>query len=51
MLDDIYNKQIFGKVCGNLMVIEFQKRRLPHILVILDELSKPRNSDDFDQIF
>ena len=34
------------------MVIEFQKRGLPHarILVILDEHTKPRNSDDFNQI-
>ena len=34
------------------MVIEFQKRGLPHahILIILDEDSKPRNSDDYDRI-
>ena len=52
MLDDIYNKDILGKVGANLMVIEFQKRGLPHahILIILEEDSKPRNSDDFDRI-
>ena len=50
--DEIYKIQIFGKVPTNLMVIEFQKCGLPHahIIVILDEHSKPRNSDDFDQI-
>ena len=52
MLDDIYNKPIFRKVCAYLMVIEFQKSGLPHahILIILDEHRKPGNSDDFDQI-
>ena len=52
ILDDIYNKEIFGKVVANIMVIEFQKRGLPHahILIILDSESKPRNSEDFDRL-
>ena len=52
ILDDIYKNDILGKVQANMHVIEFQKRGLPHahILIILDEDSKPRNSDDYDQI-
>ena len=39
LLDDIYKRNIFGRVPAYIYVIEFQKRGLPHIhlLVILDE--------------
>ena len=46
ILDDIYKNEILGKVKVNMYVIEFQKRGLPHahILIILEEESKPRNT-------
>ena len=52
IMDDIINKQILGKHVAMMYVIEFQKRGLPHahILIILDDSSKPRNTDDFDRI-
>ena len=51
-LDDLLHKQILGKHVAMMYVIEFQKRGLPHthILIILDESSKPRTTDDFDLI-
>ena len=52
IMDDILNKQILGKHVAMMYVIEFQKRGLPHahILIILDDISKPRTTDDFDRI-
>jgi hypothetical protein len=40
---------IFGAVKSNLYVIGFQKRGLPHahILIIMEDESKPRNTDDY----
>lgn len=50
IMDDILKKHIFGKVIAMMYVIEFQKRGLPHahILLIIDDQSKPRTIDDFD---
>jgi len=52
IMDDILKKHIFGNVVAMMYVVEFQKRGLPHahILLILDEQSKPRNTEDFDRI-
>jgi hypothetical protein len=52
ILDDIFKKKILGNVHANMYVIEFQKRGLPHahILIILSEESKLRNTDEFDSI-
>ena len=42
LINDIYNKHIFGRVLAYVYVIEFQKRDLPHmhLLVILDHDSQ-----------
>ena len=42
LLDDLFKKQIFGKVVARLHVIEFQHRGLPHahILVVLKKTFK-----------
>ena len=52
IMDDIYAKKIFGNVEANMYVIEFQKRGLPHahILIIMKDDSKPRNTEDYDRI-
>ncbi len=52
ILQDILKDNIFGFVKAYMYVIEFQKRGLPraHILLILDNQSKPRNSDDYDAL-
>lgn len=44
--------QIFGRVNGDVHVVEFQKRSLPHahILVILDRRDRPHTPDDFERI-
>ena len=51
-MKDIIQNQIFGKVLSYIYVVEFQKRGLPHahILVILEEKSKPKTTDDYDKI-
>ena len=52
LLNDLLEKDIFGKVIGHVEVIEFQKRGLPHchILLILDKASKLRTTDHYDAI-
>ena len=52
LLHDLLKKNILGKVIGHIYVIEFQKRGLPHahILLILDNQSKPRSPDDYDKL-
>ena len=51
-MHDIYVKKILGNVKANMYVIEFQKRGLPHahILIIMEDDSKPRCSEDYDLI-
>jgi hypothetical protein len=43
---------VFGNVIAKIWVIEFQKRGLPHahILLILDETSKLRTTEDYDSM-
>ncbi|XP_028100698.1 uncharacterized protein LOC114300041 [Camellia sinensis] len=50
--DDIIKHQIFGKVVAYVYVIEFQKRGLPHmhLLLILAPGQKPLSPDTYDSI-
>lgn len=49
--DQLYKKEIFGKVAMRVHVIEFQKKGLPHahMLVILEPYYKLKNPYDFDE--
>ncbi len=49
LLKDIKN-DVLGNVIAKIWVIEFQKKGLPHahILLILDEASKLRTTEDYD---
>ena len=51
-MTDITKHHVLGKVVSFSYVIEFQKRGLPHahILIILDQKDKPRNTSDYDDI-
>lgn len=51
LLNDIVEKEAFGKPLAYVYVIEFQKRGLPHchILIILNYNSKPLSPDDYDK--
>ncbi|KAL0366886.1 UNVERIFIED_CONTAM: hypothetical protein Sradi_3578700 [Sesamum radiatum] len=50
--EDIFHRGILGKAVAHVQVIEFQKRGLPHVhmLVIFDENDKLNTSDDYDCI-
>jgi hypothetical protein len=50
--DDIKQHHIFGRVLGDISVVEFQKRGLPHahLLVILDPEDKPSEPSEYDDI-
>ena len=50
LIDDIYKKNIFGRVPAYVYVIEFQKRGLPHVhlLVILEEHRRLRTPVDIN---
>ena len=50
LIDNIYKKHIFGHVVAYVYVIEFQKRGLPHVhlLVILHDNHQIRTSADID---
>lgn len=52
LLDDLTKKQIFGKVSAYVYVIEFQKRGLPHmhLLLIMADADKPKSVDMFDAV-
>ena len=52
ILDEILRKNIFGVVAGYTYVIEFQKRGLPyiHILIILEKTQKIRTPTDVDNV-
>ncbi|UYV69632.1 hypothetical protein LAZ67_7000051 [Cordylochernes scorpioides] len=52
LIRDLIKNQIFGKVVAYVYTIEFQKRGLPHmhLLCILDDKSKPNNSELIDKI-
>ncbi|UYV62704.1 hypothetical protein LAZ67_2001639, partial [Cordylochernes scorpioides] len=52
LIRDLIKNQIFGKVVAYVYTIEFQKRGLPHmhLFCILDDKSKPNNSELIDKI-
>lgn len=52
LIDDIVEKQIFGKVKALVWVVEFQKRGLPHshILIILEDEFKLDSIEKIDKI-
>lgn len=51
MLHDIRNLTIFGRVVGGILSLEFQKRGLPHIHILIIPYcdDKPRITDDYDK--
>ena len=51
LLQDINVNNILGVPIGHTMVVEFQKRGLPHahILIILKQGEKPLTDDDYDR--
>jgi len=51
-MNDLTKNHALGKDISFISVIEFQKRGLPHahILLILDEKDKLRNTDYYDNI-
>jgi hypothetical protein len=50
LLSDLKKGSFFGKAIARVHVIEFQKRGLPHahILIFVEEFSKPRCAEDVD---
>lgn len=52
MMNELIHDKIFGKVISYTYVVEWQKRGLPHahILLILSNKNKIRNSEDIDSI-
>jgi hypothetical protein len=52
LIDDIIKKHLFGRTVAHVFVIEFQKGGLPHchMLIILADESKPRDSNSIDRI-
>uniref|UniRef100_A0A1S4C5F7 Helitron helicase-like domain-containing protein n=1 Tax=Nicotiana tabacum TaxID=4097 RepID=A0A1S4C5F7_TOBAC len=49
--DQIFKKKIFGPVAAHIFVVEFQKRGLPHIhlLIILEQGYKITSADQYDK--
>ncbi|XP_049378107.1 uncharacterized protein LOC125842861 [Solanum stenotomum] len=49
--DQIFKKEIFGTIAAHVFVVEFQKRGLPHIhlLLIFKEGNKIRSADEYDR--
>lgn len=52
MMRDLITHGRLGRVVSYLMVVEFQKRGLPHvhILLILDESSRPKTAESIDNL-
>ena len=52
MLDDIIKNGVLGKVAAHVYTIEFQKRGLPHmhLLIFLQEPDKLNSPDDIDKL-
>jgi hypothetical protein len=52
LINQIYKEGVFGKAVARVYAIEFQKRGLPHVhlLVWLDQDSKMRTPDDIDSV-
>lgn len=51
-LHDIRDRHVLGKPTAYVYVVEFQKRGLPHVhlLLMLEEDSKPRTPEDIDNL-
>lgn len=51
-MDDLTKKHVLGKVKAYSATIEWQKRGLTHahILLIMEDQSKPRTSEDIDKV-
>jgi Helitron helicase-like domain at N-terminus/PIF1-like helicase len=52
LLEDLLTNGVLGRVIAHMYVIEFQKRGMPHvhILLILDRADKPHTLEDIDTI-
>ena len=52
LLDDIMNKQIFGKAVGYVYTVEYQKQGLPHThsIIFLDRLARLATSQAVDAV-
>ena len=52
LLNDIVTKGVFGRTVANVQVVEFQKRGLPHIhiLIILSKEDSFKTVEEYDQI-
>lgn len=52
LLHDLKRKQIFGRYCGSVWTIEYQKRGLPHphLLLFLDPYDRDRLLDLLAQL-
>ena len=50
LIDDLEKKQIFGRVAGYVYTIEFQKRGMPHmhLLIILKAEDRPNTAEEVD---
>ena len=51
LLEDILKKGVLGVVAAYMAVIEFQKRGLPHmhLVLILNNETRPKSADDYDR--
>ncbi|XP_072064830.1 uncharacterized protein [Arachis hypogaea] len=51
LIDDLTEGKIFGKILGNVCIIDFQKRGLPHayILLFMSNEFKPQTPNDIDK--
>ena len=52
LLDDILKRHLLGHVKAHVYTIEFQKRGLPHVhmLIFLSNPDKPQDADDIDHL-
>ncbi|RZF45374.1 hypothetical protein LSTR_LSTR002817 [Laodelphax striatellus] len=52
LMDELDKQQIFGRICAYVYTIEFQKRGLPHmhLLVIMSAEDKIHNTDELDDL-
>ncbi|KAL6140312.1 hypothetical protein ACLB2K_058612 [Fragaria x ananassa] len=50
--EDVIKKRVLGKVAAHALVVEFQKRGVPHVhmLIILEPNDKLNNPDEYDRI-
>ena len=52
LIADLYDRGVLGREVAHVHTVEFQKRGLPHLhlLIILSEQDALKNSDDFDAV-